>query len=518
MDERAAGRPGGGPRGGAIGSSGTGGGIRGVPAHAERREWLVTNGRGSYACGTVAGPPARSYHGLLIAARHPPLGRTLLVSQLVETVTVAGCPQRLDAERIEDFALEGTVPRWRYRIGAARLEKRIWMRPGADTTCVAYRLAGGSGPLRLTLEVCVQHRSHHGGGERPDFALEAVARGIRFSERISGDGFVVLGDRGRCRALEPPGWCGVDLTIEAERGLASRQEHLRAATVEAELTAQDPGLTLVASTDPAAVPDGEGALAERRAHERDLLERWRRTRPRGAAPAPAWIGKLVLAADAFVVERPPGGASLIAGYPWFGDWGRDTMISLAGLTLVTGRVERAERILRTWAGFLRDGLLPNLFPEDAAAGGPEPPGYNSADATLWFFQALREHHRASGRDGLIRDLFPRLEQVIDHHLRGTRFGIGVDPADGLLRAGQGQHALTWMDARPGPQPITPRHGKPVEVNALWINALRAMAGFAAALERDPAPGQARAARAACGFRRFWSGERGHCLDVLDGPA
>ncbi|MEB3323518.1 MAG: amylo-alpha-1,6-glucosidase, partial [Synechococcaceae cyanobacterium] len=201
---------------------------------------------------------------------------------------------------------------------------------------------------------------------------------------------------------------------------------------------------------------------------------------------------------------------------WFGDWGRDTMISLAGLTLLTGRVERAERILRTWAGFLRDGLLPNLFPEGTAAG-EEPPGYNSADATLWFFEALRQHRRASGSDGLIGDLFPQLEAVLRHHLRGTRFGISVDPADGLLRAGAGQLALTWMDARPGPEPITPRHGKPVEVNALWVNALRAMAGFAAALGRDPAPWNTLADRAARGFQRFWSEERGHCLDGLDGP-
>lgn len=272
----------------------------------------------------------------------------------------------------------------------------------------------------------------------------------------------------------------------------------------------------------------ERALAERRAHERQLLRCWQAAQPGLAAIAPAWINQLVLAADAFVVERPlppadgladgsvMAGASLIAGYPWFNDWGRDTMISLAGLTLSTGRAEIAERILRSFARFIRHGLIPNRFP-DQWEGELGEASYNTVDGTLWFFQALADHHVATGNQALIQELFPQLEAIIGQHIAGTLFAIRMDPADGLLSAGAGETQLTWMDAKPADRAITPRHGKTVEVNALWVNALRRMAAFARLIEADPNPYDALAARAARSFQRFWNKERGHCFDVLDGP-
>jgi predicted glycogen debranching enzyme len=205
-----------------------------------------------------------------------------------------------------------------------------------------------------------------------------------------------------------------------------------------------------------------------------LLRCWQAAQPALAPAAPAWIRQLVLAADAFLVERPlagdpsaavgPAGASLIAGYPWFNDWGRDTMISLAGLTLVTGRHGMAERILRTFAARVSHGLVPNRFPD--RADQPLDQGfYNTVDATLWFFQALAEHRSASGSDALVRELHPQLEAILGEHVAGTWFGIRMDPADGLLSAGEGETQLTWMDAKPVDRAITPRHGKAVEVNA-----------------------------------------------------
>jgi predicted glycogen debranching enzyme len=487
--------------------------ICGDPSLAAEREWLVTNGLGGYAMGTVSGAPSRSYHGLLIAALSPPVERTLLVSQLQESVQ--GDPGACGPLRIVSFALEGTVPRWRFAWGETLLEKRVWMAQGANTTVVSYRLVRG-GPLELRLTAFVQHRSPH-GGERPELALAPLARGVEVRP-LAAAPFVLLSDRGHWCLEDPPLWVeGVPLAAEAERGLASTAEHLRAATLTVTLSDQHPGVTVVASTSEAPPLDGERALAERRDHEDGLLCSWAAAQPALAPTAPAWIRQLVLAADAFVVERAPSGASLIAGYPWFNDWGRDTMISLAGLTLATGRCGWAERILRTFAARLSHGLIPNSFP-DRADEPLDRRSYNTVDATLWFFQALAEHREASASDALVRELYPQLEGILDHHVAGTWFGIRMDPADGLLGAGEGETQLTWMDAKPRDRAITPRHGKAVEVNALWVNALRSMARFSRLSGADPGRWQALADRAAAGFQRFWNPRLGCCFDVIDGPS
>jgi predicted glycogen debranching enzyme len=228
------------------------------------------------------------------------------------------------------------------------------------------------------------------------------------------------------------------------------------------------------------------------------------------------VRQLVLAADQFVARRPladePEGMTVIAGYHWFGDWGRDTMIALPGLALATGRPDLAARVLRTFARFLDRGMLPNRFPDQGEA-----PEYNTVDATLWWFEAVRATHAATGDDGLLKDLWPALEAVVDWHRRGTRYGIAVDPVDGLLRAGEPGVQLTWMDAKVGDWVVTPRVGKPVEINALWYNALRAMAGFARRLHGSVRDWEAAADRVRDAFERFWCEPAGHCYDVLEGP-
>jgi len=231
---------------------------------------------------------------------------------------------------------------------------------------------------------------------------------------------------------------------------------------------------------------------------------------------------LVLAADQFVVQRAlpgsgeggsaTGGRSIIAGYPWFSDWGRDTMISLPGLVLTAGRPEVAARILRTFAQYVSEGMLPNRFPDTG-----DEPEYNTVDATLWYFEAVRAYHAATGDETLLRDLFPVLREIVAWHQRGTRYQIRLDPADGLLYAGEEGAQLTWMDAKVGEWVVTPRIGKPVEINALWYNALRAMAGFARRLGRPAADYEALANQVLAGFSRFWNEEAGCCYDVLDGP-
>ena len=235
------------------------------------------------------------------------------------------------------------------------------------------------------------------------------------------------------------------------------------------------------------------------------------------AQAPTWIRHLVLAADQFVARRPlpdePEGMTVIAGYPWFGDWGRDTMIALPGLALTTGRPELAARVLRTFARFVDRGMLPNRFPD-----GSDAPEYNTVDATLWWVEAIRATHAATGDSALLKELWPVLESVVEWHRRGTRYGIAEDPADGLLRAGEPGVQLTWMDARVGDWVVTPRIGKPVEINALWYNALARDGRFrararAAALSR----GTPRPSAFVASFARFWYEAAGHCYDVIDGP-
>jgi predicted glycogen debranching enzyme len=247
-----------------------------------------------------------------------------------------------------------------------------------------------------------------------------------------------------------------------------------------------------------------------------MLARWE-TAASEAARAPVWVRQLVLAADQFVVRRSlresPEGLTVIAGYPWFEDWGRDTMISLPGLALATGRPEVARRVLATFARFLDRGMLPNRFPDGAAA-----PEYNTADAALWYVEAVRAYHVATEDDALLAQLYPALAGIIGWHRKGTRYGIGQDQADGLLHSGEPSVQLTWMDAKIGDWVVTPRTGKAVEINALWYNALRAMALFSRRLKRSPGEWEAEAARVAAGFDRFWNEAEGCCFDVLDGPS
>ena len=495
------------------------------------REWLVTNGSGGYASGTVAGVLTRRYHGLLIAALQPPLGRTLLVNKLDETATYDGRDYPLFANRWTDgqvkprgfhylarFRLEGTTPVWTYACADALLEKRVWMQPGGNTTYVRYDLRRGSRPMALSVKALANYRDHHGnthaGGWR--MRVEAVPHGLRVTAFEDAIPFYLLSDR--AEATPQHEWYrDYFLGQEAYRGLDAVDDNLYAGYFHAVLQPGEP-LTIVASTDATPNLDGRSAYDERQTHEKQLLAQSNALiEPRGdRVDAPSWVQHLILAADQFVVRRSlpgePDGRSVIAGYHWFGDWGRDTMISLPGLLLVTGRHEVAARVLRTFAHFVDRGMLPNRFPD---AG--KMPEYNTVDATLWYFEAIRTTHAASGDDALLAELFPVLQEIIEWHVRGTRYNIHVDPADGLLYAGEPGVQLTWMDAKVGDWVVTPRIGKPVEINALWYNALCVLAEFAHRLGEPAARYKALAQQARRGFARFWNEEGGYCHDVIDGP-
>ena len=495
---------------------------------AERREWLCVNGIGGFASGTIAGTQTRRYHGLLVAALDPPLGRTLLAAGVHDTLDYAGAAWPLFSSRwasglveprghrlIERFRLEGTTPVWTYAAADARIERRVWMEPGANTTYVRWQVRRASGPVTLTIKVLVDHRDHHATTRAGDWRMDVarVENGVRVT---AFDGARPLFLLARGTAAEPAhAWYrDFDLPRERERGLDHVEDHLHAATFRARLA---PGndVTLVLSAEPAPASDGAAAWRARAGHEADTLARWRRARP-GFGEAPRWIERLVLAADQFVVRRAVpddrDGVTVIAGYHWFGDWGRDTMIALPGLALETGRPDIARKVITTFARFVERGMLPNRFPD--AGGAPE---YNTADATLWYVEAIRAYHAATGDDALLTALYPTLQSIFAWHRDGTRHGIRQDAVDGLLAAGEPGTQLTWMDAKVGDWVVTPRIGKPVEINALWYNALRTLADFARRLHR-PADELARtAARVAAGFERFWSARHGWCFDVIDGP-
>jgi len=498
---------------------------------ASRREWLVTNGIGGFASGTIAGVLTRRYHGLLMAALQPPLGRTLLLAKLDETAEYDGVyPDSgrlypLYTNRWEDgtleghghhllnrFHLEGTTPVWTYAIANALLEKRVWMQPGANTTYVQYRLTRATGPMGLTIKALGNYRDYHSTTIVNDWApeVEDVDNGLRITMFDGARPFYLLSDRAK---MTPQFDWYEDFFLSVEEFRGQRdvtEDHLYLAQLQVTLR---PGESFVvaASTEPAPILDADAALAERRAYEQDLLDR-----ATGLAGAPHAVRQLVLAADQFVVARPTAadvsGKSIIAGYPWFSDWGRDTMIALPGLTLATGRPEVAGSILRTYAQFVDRGMLPNRFPD---AG--ETPEYNTIDATLWYFVAVHAYFQATGYETLLRDLYPVLAEIVDWHVRGTRYNIHLDAADGLLHGGEAGVQLTWMDAKVDDWVVTPRIGKPVEINALWYNALRIMQAFAAVLGADGTRYAELAARATAGFNRFWNDSLGYCYDVLDTP-
>lgn len=486
------------------------------------REWIVTNGIGGYASGTIAGVLTRRYHGLLVAALDPPLGRTVLVAKIDDSVSFGkdliplfsnqwseeSSPIEPEGFRhLARFHLKGTTPVWSYEIDGALLEKRVWMVPGANTTYVRYNYRSGPRPLRLKAKILVNHRDFHQTTRSGDWRMkvEDVAQGVRV-DAFNGAAPIYLLSDGATIEPRHEWYRDYFLGVEAFRGLDTLDDNLYAAHVEATL---EPGelVTLVASTESTPLLDGAEALAVRTRYEADLIEA-------ASVNGDDRLSRLVLAADQFIVRRSSDGEegrTVIAGYHWFGDWGRDTMIALPGLTLATGRHAEAGQILRTFARHVDRGMLPNRFPDDG-----DLPEYNTIDATLWFFEAIRALHADTGDDELVSELFPVLADIVEWHQKGTRYGIRVDPVDGLLTGGEPGVQLTWMDAKVGDWVVTPRIGKPVEINALWYNALRIMAGFARVLGEDPTPYDAAAATAQVGFGRFWNEERGFCFDVIDG--
>ncbi len=502
-----------------------------------RREWIITNGLGGYGSGTISGTVTRRYHGLLVAALPAPFGRMVMFNHLAEylrmpdgsSVQFGGdesCHRGEDMEKehhVRDFRIEQGRPVWTYRTERRLIEKSVLLIHGQNTVHVTYRLLSGEDSVWLDLRPAMHFRPHEndvGGSLADGYALTIRQRRYEISTPEFPHSLRLYVPDERAQFTHQGG-CRTEISyeLEAERGYRSQGELWSPGYFTMELRKDRP-VTLIASTEQwpsilALEPDE--ALRADRARRQRLIEEAMPAVQDGVA------AELVLAADQFIITpagRMEDGArarasgdevrTVIAGYHWFTDWGRDTMISLEGLTLTTGRHDEAAWILRTFGHYVRDGLIPNLFPEGKSEGL-----YHTADATLWFFHALSRYVEMSGDSATLAGLLPKLVEIAQHHLHGTRYGIHVDPADGLLRQGEDGYQLTWMDAKVDGWVVTPRRGKAVEINALWYNALCLLAAWLGEEEGRTFAEHARRCRESFN-RRFWSEAHGHLFDVIDG--
>ena len=489
---------------------------------ALRREWLETNGLGGFASSTIIGLNTRRYHGLLVAATKPPVGRLVLLSKLEETLFIAGQPFDLSANRypgvvhpqgfryLKQFRLD-PFPIFTYEIEGIEIEKSVFMVYGENSTVVQYELKKNNHPeqpknLRLELRPLIAFRDYHSTTHENGAINPAVEQRAGLASVAPYQGLPSLHLAHNAAELQKTGdwYRNLEYDVERERGLDFSEDLFNPLVLRFDLGLRRQA-SVIASTEQRDVAQ----VAEYRQAEI--------TRRRNAAMASpvedAFAQNLAAAADQFIVARGDQ-KTVIAGYHWFSDWGRDTMIALPGLTLPTGKHEVARSILRTFAKHVDQGMLPNRFPD---AG--ETPEYNTVDATLWFFEAARAYLAYTGDLDFVRnELYPVFADIIAWHARGTRYGIKVD-SSGLLSSGEPGVQLTWMDAKVGDWVVTPRRGKPVEIQALWYNALCIMEDLARKFGDET--GQKRflnmATVASWSFNRlFWNEKAGCLYDVTNG--
>jgi predicted glycogen debranching enzyme len=470
-----------------------------------REEWLVANGLGGYAAGTVVGCNTRRYHGLLVAANNPPVGRIMLLNRLGELIRVTGQPDRVLEFSVNQFEqifhphgdkclrrfdLETDLVRWEYEIEGIQVIKQLQMSWQNNAVGIRYSIDAGDQPVELSLLPFVRlldfHALRHGQAN-----LEQTQSPRSCCVKDGNNQVTITADGGEF-VTNPDWWFGHTYALETERGLDDKEDLFTPGRFV--LTVVGKGsITLWAASEAEMQFDWENELQRRRA---------------AATPAPAntpVIHVLTHAADAFVSARksPDGssGSTIIAGYPWFADWGRDTMISLPGLLLASGRFEQARQVLCVFAQYVSQGMIPNRFDDYT-----NEPSYNTVDASLWFIHAAFEYaRRARDSKTLEEKLRPACIAIIQGYTQGTRYNIKVDPSDGLVSQGDADTQLTWMDAKCEGIAFTPRQGKAVEINALWYHALRLLGE------------EARAGQVRDSFRKqFWLSPFRGLADVVDG--
>ncbi|MBN1171709.1 MAG: glycogen debranching enzyme family protein [Micromonosporaceae bacterium] len=475
-----------------------------------QREWLVTDGLGGYATGTVSGLRTRRYHGLLMVSGDQPAARHLALASLDPVLTVpSGATIRLGVHEwsggaiapeghqlLSRFDLTDGLPRWRWRIGGIVVERELAMVHGRPAVAVVHRLVAAGGPVELTLEALGTWRDGHGercasGGPLP---MTPVADGaiIDHAWRIAGPGWMPAGEW----------WMGAWAREEAARGLPPCEDlWLAGRFTQRMLPGESMEVVAWAGDLDTTPPPAARVVSAARERARAVIA--------SAKPADEDSATLALAADAFVLSGR-GVPDVVAGYPWFGVWSRDTMISYDGLFLTTGRQDEGRRLLLGYAGTVSEGMLANT----ADTGRTE---YNTVDAALWFLHAVHRHVVTTGDTDLAAAVIGHLDEIVEAHVAGTRYGIRIDETDGLVTQGQRGVALTWMDACVFGTPVTPRYGKAVEINALWVNGLASVADLRERIRLDATRVRTLHQRAAASFVSRFPSPAGWLYDVLDGP-
>jgi len=482
-------------------------------------EWLETNGLGGFASSTITGLNTRRYHGLLTAATKPPVGRMVLLSKLEETVLIEGRHYDLSVNQypgavypqgqryLKQFRLD-PFPTFIYELEGIEIEKRVFMVHGENTTVIEYSVTAPSGTHACTLELrpLIAFRDYHGTTHHNGSLNRAVlnANGIASVTPYAGLPSLHFGHN--ADDLEESGnwYFNFEYSAEQERGLEAHEDLFNPFVLRFPLRAGTTA-TVVASLEARSSKDAPGLRRCENERRKQVLQR--------APISDPLVQQLTVAADQFIVQRGEM-HSIIAGYHWFADWGRDTMIALPGLTLATRRPEIARSILKVFAASADQGMLPNRFPD---AG--ESPEYNTVDATLWMFEAVRSYVQYTGDYDFVREhLYDKLKEIVNWHLSGTRYGIHVDN-DGLLACGEPGVQLTWMDAKIGEWVVTPRTGKPVEIQALWYNALQILCDLAREFGESGPEEFFRqlGVRARSSFTsQFWNADAGCLFDAVDG--
>lgn len=480
------------------------------------REWLETNGIGGYSSGTVSGANIRKYHGLLVAAMHPPVGRMVLLSKLVETVITENAAYELDCNQFygdvhpKGFQYlssykKGLFNEFTYQTGNVELVKTIFMPHGENTTIVRYEVKNAEGDITLKLKPFVSYRDYHGIMR----ANDGINRGFHFDGETlklhpyNGTPELAISVPGSIFAPQPDWYKGYIYSGERDRGMECEEDLFTHGEFYVRLKKGDV-LSVVASVEPTKTKDPDKLFAAEKKRREKLIS--------SLKVKDEFASTLALAADQFVVKRGKDQKTIIAGYHWFSDWGRDTMISLPGLCLSTGRFDDAKKILQAFAKYVDQGMIPNRFPDVG-----EEPEYNTVDATLWYVVAAYLYYKKTDDKAfIVKELFPLFEEVIDWHIKGTRYGIKAD-SDGLLNAGEAGVQLTWMDAKIGDWVVTPREGKAVEINALWYNALMIMQEFAKLAGKEEKPYKDKATQVQKSFNKeFLNDISGTLYDVVRG--
>jgi predicted glycogen debranching enzyme len=495
--------------------------ICGELASATQLEWLETNGLGGYAGSTIAGLNTRRYHGLLVAATPTPVDRFVLLSKLEEILIVDGTRYELSSnaypgvthprgfEFLSEFRLD-PYPIFTFTADGLTLEKHVCMVHGENTVVVQYKLQGRNLAKRkvsLDIRPLIAYRDYHSTTHENTAINGNFEQGSGLVSLAPYHGMPPLHLAHNATTLQAEGswYRNFQFAREMERGLDFQEDLFNPMTLAFDL-GRNKSAVVIASTEQHAATEADALISK---------EIKRRKKIADAAPVQSDLGRaLSIAADQFLVKRGEQ-YTVIAGYPWFGDWGRDTMIALPGLTLATGRLDVAKSILLEFSKHVSEGMLPNRFPE--AGTQPE---YNTVDATLWYFEAVRAYLEAGGDKRFVREnLYPVLVEIINWHVKGTRYGIYMEEGNGLLHAGEPGVQLTWMDAKIDDWVVTPRIGKPVEVQALWFNALRIMADLAQGFADEPSFRRfdRMATVAQWSFNKlFWNESTGCLFDVVNG--